>query len=178
MSCAGCAERAQKLKAYLHSVIGRSGKLPPPPSLVTREAIVAEARDWIGTPFHHQAFRKGAGCDCIGLVAGVGLALGIDGAREWHDCEACHQYGRPPNPRFLVEMANRFLVRREIGNWRLADILVMSFEREPMHFAIVSGRDPLSVVHALFGAGETVEHRIDQVWAARVRMCYGYRGIE
>lgn len=34
-------------------------------------ALVSEAREWIGTPFVHQGRSKGAGCDCLGLVAGV-----------------------------------------------------------------------------------------------------------
>jgi NlpC/P60 family putative phage cell wall peptidase len=33
--------------------------------------IVAHARDWIGTPYVHQASVKGAGCDCLGLLVGV-----------------------------------------------------------------------------------------------------------
>jgi NlpC/P60 family putative phage cell wall peptidase len=42
---------------------------------VTREAIVAEAISWIGTPYCHQASLKGVGCDCLGLVRGVWRAL-------------------------------------------------------------------------------------------------------
>ncbi|MEZ5872416.1 MAG: NlpC/P60 family protein [Nitratireductor sp.] len=38
--------------------------------------IVSEARSWIGTPYVHQASAKGAGCDCLGLVAGVWRAIG------------------------------------------------------------------------------------------------------
>ena len=38
---------------------------------ITRDAIVAEARAWIGTPYRHQASLKGVGCDCLGLVRGV-----------------------------------------------------------------------------------------------------------
>ncbi|MGY2049597.1 NlpC/P60 family protein [Methylobacterium sp. JK268] len=33
--------------------------------------IVALARGWLGTPYHHQAALKGVGCDCLGLVRGV-----------------------------------------------------------------------------------------------------------
>ncbi|MBN9598511.1 MAG: C40 family peptidase [Afipia sp.] len=40
------------------------------PSL-TRTAIVAEARGWIGTRYRHQGSCKGVGCDCLGLVRGV-----------------------------------------------------------------------------------------------------------
>lgn len=37
----------------------------------TRQRVVELARDWIGTPYHHQASLKGVGCDCVGLVGGV-----------------------------------------------------------------------------------------------------------
>ncbi|MGD9803809.1 MAG: peptidase P60 [Hyphomicrobiaceae bacterium] len=40
-----------------------------------RAAIVAHARRWIGTPYHHQASRIGVGVDCIGIVRGVWRAL-------------------------------------------------------------------------------------------------------
>ena len=33
--------------------------------------VVALARGWIGTPYHHQASVRGVGCDCLGLVRGV-----------------------------------------------------------------------------------------------------------
>ncbi|MBO6554606.1 MAG: C40 family peptidase [Roseitalea sp.] len=45
-----------------------AGPLSPDP---LRMAIVAAARRWIGTPYRHQAARRGVGCDCLGLVAGV-----------------------------------------------------------------------------------------------------------
>lgn len=35
------------------------------------DAIVAAARGWIGTPYRHQASRKGVGADCLGLLRGV-----------------------------------------------------------------------------------------------------------
>lgn len=33
--------------------------------------VVACARGWIGTPYRHQASRRGAGTDCLGLLRGV-----------------------------------------------------------------------------------------------------------
>lgn len=41
------------------------------------EAVVAEARAWIGTPYVHGAALRGAGCDCLGLIRGVRAGLGI-----------------------------------------------------------------------------------------------------
>ena len=39
--------------------------------MTTREQIVAAARGWLGTPYHHQASLKGVGCDCLGLIRGL-----------------------------------------------------------------------------------------------------------
>jgi NlpC/P60 family putative phage cell wall peptidase len=43
--------------------------------MIARSAVLAEAREWIGTPYMHQASAKGAGCDCLGLVRGVWRAF-------------------------------------------------------------------------------------------------------
>ena len=36
-----------------------------------RKEALGIAYSWIGTPYRHQASRKGVGCDCLGLVLGV-----------------------------------------------------------------------------------------------------------
>jgi cell wall-associated NlpC family hydrolase len=47
-----------------------------------RAAIVAEARTWLGTPWHHAARVKGAGVDCgqflIAAYTGAGLVPGFE----------------------------------------------------------------------------------------------------
>ena len=59
--------------------------------MTTRPEIVDEARRWIRTPFHWQASKRGAGCDCKGLIVGVGKAVGLP---EAHDLAcAVHDYG-------------------------------------------------------------------------------------
>jgi cell wall-associated NlpC family hydrolase len=42
-----------------------------------RMAVVAEARAWLGTPYHHAARVKGAGVDCAMLPAAVYRAAGL-----------------------------------------------------------------------------------------------------
>jgi len=39
------------------------------------DEIAAAALAWLGTPYRHQAASRGAGCDCLGLLRGVWLAL-------------------------------------------------------------------------------------------------------
>src|SRR5438270_4473454 len=73
-----------------------------------REAVIREAESWIGTPFHHAARIKGAGVDCLMLLAEIyeraGVVPHIDPpfyVPDWHlhrDAEryleglACHAY--------------------------------------------------------------------------------------
>lgn len=45
-------------------------RLSPDPD-PTRAAILSAARRWIGTPYRHQGCRRGVGCDCLGLIAGL-----------------------------------------------------------------------------------------------------------
>jgi cell wall-associated NlpC family hydrolase len=42
-----------------------------------RAAVVAAARTWLGTPYHHMGRVKGAGVDCLMLLAEVYAAAGI-----------------------------------------------------------------------------------------------------
>lgn len=45
--------------------------------MATREAIVAEATAWLGTPYHHRARVKGAGVDCAQILIAVFSAVGL-----------------------------------------------------------------------------------------------------
>ncbi len=42
-----------------------------------RQAVIAEARTWLKTPYHHGARVKGAGVDCALLLAEVYAAAGL-----------------------------------------------------------------------------------------------------
>ena len=57
----------------------------------SRQAVVAEALSWQGTPYHHAARIKGAGVDCAMLPAEVYRAVGLipefaveDYPPDWH----------------------------------------------------------------------------------------------
>lgn len=44
---------------------------------MSREAVVAEARTWLKTPYHHRAAIKGAGVDCAQILVEVYSACGL-----------------------------------------------------------------------------------------------------
>jgi hypothetical protein len=47
--------------------------------MITPEQVIAEARTWIGTPYHHMGYVKGpkGGVDCGMIVIGVYSAVGF-----------------------------------------------------------------------------------------------------
>ena len=47
-----------------------------------RQRVVAEARSWLGTPYHHMGRVKGAGVDCLMLLAEVYEKAGVIGHLE------------------------------------------------------------------------------------------------
>lgn len=89
--------------------------------MTTRAAIVAEAKRWIGTPFHWQAAKRGVGCDCKGLVVGVGKAVGLPEA----DDLACsiHDYGMVVDEALLRATLERLL--RRVETPRPGDVMLM-----------------------------------------------------
>lgn len=49
----------------------------PAAELAQRQAVVAEALTWLGTPYHHHGRIKGVGVDCAMLLAEVFAACGL-----------------------------------------------------------------------------------------------------
>jgi cell wall-associated NlpC family hydrolase len=45
--------------------------------MTLREAVIAEAETWLGTPYHHMGRIKGAGVDCLTFLAEVFAAAGV-----------------------------------------------------------------------------------------------------
>jgi NlpC/P60 family putative phage cell wall peptidase len=143
-----------------------------------RETIVREAREWIGTRYHHGASLKGTGTDCIGLIVGVAAVCGIAEASEFKRAEQFKAYGRQPDPVMLLRGCALWLDPVSVSQATLGDILLFKFNKEPQHFGLISGCDPRYVIHAYAQARRVVENRLDSVWMSRVMRAFSFRGIE
>jgi NlpC/P60 family putative phage cell wall peptidase len=129
----------------------RTAMLQHSPPHHSRPHIIALAREWLGTPYHHQASARGAGCDCIGLVRGVYRELyGADApeappaySRDWAEAS-----GRET----LLEAARRHLIEIPRFEARPGDVLIFRWRRGSLakHCAIQS--KPAAMIHALEGA--------------------------
>jgi len=112
-----------------------------------RLAVIEEARTWLGTPFHHAARVKGAGVDCLMLLAEVYHRAGIVAAIEppfyvpdWHLHRDAERY-----------MQGLLQYARPIAEPLPGDIALFRFGRTYSHGAIVVGWPRL--IHAYWSIG-------------------------
>ena len=110
-----------------------------------RAMVVAEARTWLSTPYHHRGKLKGIGVDCAQLplcvFAGVGLIEDFDtGAYppDWHQHRAEERYAG------IVLQLAREIQRDELGP---GDIVLFKFGRAFSHGGIVI--DWPQIIHAV-----------------------------
>jgi NlpC/P60 family putative phage cell wall peptidase len=121
-----------------------------------RLAVVASARDWIGTPYHHMADLKGVGCDCAMLLVRVYCDLALvepfdprPYVRDWH----LHR-GEERYLGFLLARAH------EVAAPLPGDVILFKYGRCFSHGGIVTRPDPLTIVHAFHPARVVLEEEI------------------
>lgn len=118
-------------------------------------AVVAQARRWLGTPYHHAADVLGVGVDCAMLPVRVftdaGIVHGVEDPRpyppDWHLHRSEERY---------LRWMQRYGYRVRRG-WevRPGDMALFKFGRCVSHGGIVEtvGADPI-MIHADRDAGE------------------------
>ncbi len=135
------------------------------------ERALAEARTWIGTPYRHQASRKGVGCDCLGLIRGIWREL------YGHEPEAPGAYAADwaefsPTDR-LMDAAGRHCMPREVAGAMPGDILVFRWApgSPSKHLGILSGDGRF--IHAYSGQG-VVESALVPQWRRRIAGVFAF----
>lgn len=124
-----------------------------------RARVVAEARSWKGTPYHHAADVKGAGCDCAMLLVRVFIDLGFverfdprPYVKDWHMHRSDEKYLG-----FLLERAH------QVETPKPGDVILFKIGRCYAHGGIVTNPEPLTIVHAFASANCVLEDDITRV---------------
>jgi len=136
----------------------------------TGPRVVAAARGWLGTPYHHQAAVKGAGCDCLGLIRGVYAE--VTGRAPETPPAYSRDWGEMRAEETLLDAARRHLHDVPSGDATPGDVLVFRMRRGAMakHAGIVTGvRDgqPLRMIHAQESVG-VAEINLSPWWTRRI----------
>ena len=125
--------------------------------MIDKKMVVAAARSWVGTPFHHQARVKQAGVDCIGLVIGVARELSL--VPQDFDVQG---YAETPDGRTLMRLAAMHMT--EIGRDAMGpgDVVVTRFDQGAQHFGVLGNyrHGGLSIIHGASDPGRVIETRL------------------
>jgi len=144
---------------------------------ITQQLIVAQARTWIGTPFHHQARLKGKGCDCLGLIVGVVDELGLkdrNGVRLAAYDEVT--YSKEPDGAYLAQKLTGLLKEVPVAEACAGDFGLFKVRENPQHLAIFSDYEgALGMIHCYAQARRVVEHRLDDDWKSRLIKVYRWQ---
>lgn len=132
---------------------------------VTGDDVVAAARGWLGTPWHHQGRLKGVGVDCVGLVIGVAreLDLSIFDVTGYHHRPALGAVEQGCRAQMLpVDPATP------------GDVLLFEVGGQPQHLGFLTD---VGVLHALAPMRRVVEHRLDEEWTRRIVAAFRLPGV-
>lgn len=131
-------------------------------------AVVAAARDWLGTPYVHQTSCKGAGCDCLGLL--LGLWREFHGALPAPVPAYTSDWSETSGEERLLDAARAHLTEKPLSDAALGDILIFRMRTGSVakHVGLQMQVDPSArFLHAYSERGVT-EGALTPPWAKRV----------
>jgi len=142
--------------------------------VLTRAAIVAEARSWLGTPYRHQASRKGVGCDCLGLLRGVWRAL--LGSEPERAPNYTPDWAEARGEETLAAAAGRHLTPVAVDEARAGDVLLFRWRENlpAKHAGILLSEDLF--IHAQSGA-VVAAAPLTNWWRRRIAFAFRLPGV-
>ena len=136
--------------------------------------IALAARRWIGTPYHHQAATRGAGCDCLGLVRG--LWREFLGPEPFDVPAYTSDWAEPEGQEMLWGAAHRVLHQKPPTDAVVGDVALFRMRRGAVakHLGVLSqlGTTP-RFIHAYQGHG-VVESPLSMPWKNRIVGCFAF----
>lgn len=154
---------------------------------MSREAVVAAARSWVGTPYHHRARVKGAGVDCGQLLMEVFVEAGVVERYDpgFYTCDWHLHRGEERYLEVVEQFCDPIDADEETIDWRIianpsfraepGDIVVFRVGRTFSHGGIVT--EWPRMVHA-YMAAEVVEEvsLLNTPMSARPMKVYRIKG--
>lgn len=115
--------------------------------MTPREKVIAAARGWLNTSFHHEARVKGVGVDCAQLLIAVFAEAGL--VAEFTPAHYPHDWHfHKDEERYIAEISG---YAHRVDTPQPGDIALFRFGRCASHAAIVI--DWPLCIHAYFGQG-------------------------
>ena len=136
-----------------------------------RQAIVAAARGFLGTPYRHQGDRRGVGCDCLGLIRGVWLTVY---GREPEAPGPYHpDWAEAGGAERLLDAARRHCREKPVTAALAGDLILLRWRPHlpAKHAGILSAADRF--IHAYEG-NAVVESSLVPQWRQRIAAAFAF----
>ncbi len=142
--------------------------------MTAAEKALAEARQWIGTPYRHQGSVKGVGCDCLGMVRGVWRAVYGGDAEDPGPYSA--GWTEFADGERLLDAARRHCIEKPALLAGPGDLLVFRWAASSpaRHLGILSASDRF--IHAYSGSA-VVESALVSQWRRRIAGVFAFPEI-
>lgn len=130
--------------------------------------IVTTARTWIGTPYVHRGARRGAGCDCLGLLRGVWAEAG--NMRLQSVPAYTPDWSEPQGDEVLWSAATEQLNSKPIEDARAGDVLLFRMRQGAVakHIGLQADTGQQSTfIHSYQGHG-VCENAFSAPWQRRL----------
>lgn len=142
-------------------------------SMPPRQAVVAQAMQWLGTRYHHQARMLGHGVDCAQLLCAVYEAAGVvdpidpgNYPRDWHMHKS--------EERYLLWLAKVGAVFEP--NPKAGDVAMFRWGKTWAHGGIFVS--PTEVVHAYIKSGVILTKLTEEPLASRPQCFFTLPGLD
>lgn len=131
--------------------------------------VVDIARDWLGTPYHDQASRHGAGCDCLGLLRGIWREL--LGPETLSVPAYSRDWGETGREEVLAEAAKRVLIRIDVDQAGTGAVVLFRMRSGAIvkHCGILTAPDRF--IHAYERLG-VIEEPLTPAWRRRIAFAF------
>ena len=143
-------------------------------SAFSRQDIVRAAREWIGTPYIHQASLRGVGCDCIGLVRGIWRELIGPEPEPMRPYTA--DWAEAGGEESLIGLGEKHFVATDAAAFRAGDLLIFRFRENAVAKHVGIACDDAHMIHAHDGA------RVAEVaigaWRRRIVRAFAFPGLQ
>jgi NlpC/P60 family putative phage cell wall peptidase len=130
--------------------------------------VIALARQWIGTPYMHQAALRGVGCECAGLVSGV-----------WQEAYGTpfpempvytQDWGEPQGRDVLLAKVRRHFHEVSAGPPAHGQLIVFRMRRGVIakHLGLVTTDGPAPAFIHAYSGHHVVESPLSAPWLRRI----------
>ena len=143
--------------------------------MLTPDDIITSARNWLGTPYLHQASLQHVGCDCLGLIRGVW--------REVYGCEPedmpaySADWAEAGNVESLADAGRRHFLEVPCADCLPGDVLLFRWKPHlpAKHAGIATTHS--TMIHAQDGA-RVSEVALTPWWNKRLAFVFRFPGVQ